>query len=186
MNYISKILLLVILLVCGVQSFAQEEIILKRKEGPTPNYYNNQWFFGISLMTSYTGFVRFGYIKIHEDGRKEITWLTKQNFIKQATGQMFSKANKDSTNYFEKFKIKWETLDELWKLRYSEFPYYDPNVRETGWAGKINSPSPAQWDFLKKNYGYSDFNQFLYGDNMWKLLSDCQDPAWQTHYSSLK
>lgn len=156
------------------------------KTGNEEPYYKNEWYFGISLITSYTGFVKYGTIKIHEDGREEITWLTKDNFIRQATGQQPSKANPDKENMFEKYLIKWETLGDIWKIRYQEYPYEAQQTMPPGWAGKMFVPSDAQWTFLKENYGYEALSQFLYGEKMWKLLQDMQDPNWVAQYSSLK
>ena len=77
-----------------------------------------------------------------------------------------------------------QSLENLWKLRYSEYPY-DGNT-EKGWAGKDFVPSDSQWSFLKRNYHYSELSQFLYGEDMWRLVKDSQDPDWQNQYSSLK
>jgi len=167
--------------------FAQSNAIFKVKTGDEEPYYKNEWYFGISLVANSSGqMVRFGFIKIHEDGRKEITWLTRDNFILQATGQQPSKANKNKENFFEKYQIKWDIFDELWKLRYAEWPYDDQNRLVPGWAGKMFVPSDAQWAYLKKNYDYGALADFLYGENMWKLLQDAQDPNWIAQYSSLK
>lgn len=165
---------------------AQEGGIIKRKTGGEQPYYKNKWYFGISLTTTYTGFVRYGVIKVHEDGRKEIAWLTKEGFIRQVTGQAESKANPDRQNLMETNEIRWEVFDQLWKVRYSEYPYQTTQSMEPGWAGKMFCPSDAQWTFLKQNYGYSNFNDMLFGDNLWKFLKDAQDPAWAAQYSSLK
>lgn len=164
-------------------SFAQ--VLVPKSKNPEP-YYKNQWYFGISIMTSYSGFVTYGIIKIHEDGRKEITNLTESNFIMQVTGQQPSKANPERINFLEKYEIKWQTFGDIWKIRYAEFPYEGQRKMETGWSGKPVCPSDGQWSFLTSNYGYSALSQFLYGDNMWKLLKDMQDPAWQAQYSSLR
>lgn len=164
---------------------AQSQVLIPKSKNPEP-YYKNEWYFGISLMTSYNSFVRFGFIKIHEDGRTEITTMTEQTWIRQVTGQQASKANQNKENLLEKYEVKWDTFDELWKIRYSEYPYEGQKKMEKGWAGKMFAPSDNQWKFLKDNYNYSALSEFLYGENMWKLLQDVQDPAWQAQYSSLK
>lgn len=154
------------------------------KEGP---YYKNEWYFGISLATGSSGeMVRYGVIKIFEDGHKEITWLTQKNFIMQASGQQPSKANKNKENFFEIYKIQWNIMDQIWKLRYNEWPYDDARRQELGWSGKMFVPSDMQWAYLKKNYGYGALTEFLYGDNLWKLLQDMQDENWISQYSGLK
>jgi len=184
----SKLLAYIVLALvfCALGANAQQEMVLKRKTGSEEPYYKNQWHFGISLATSYTGFVRYGVIKIHEDGHREIAWLTKENFTRQVTGQMESKANPEKKNYMEENQIKWDVFDQLWKVRYQEYPYETTQTVEPGWAGKMFCPSDAQWSFLKKNYGYGALTDFLFGDNLWKFLKDVQDPAWASQYGSLK
>lgn len=178
-----KVLALIIFVGLTSSLFSQ---IFVPKTGKERDYYINEWHFGISLITNFSGFVKFGYVKIHEDGHQEITWLTRDNFIRQATGQQPSKANPNKENLFEKYMIKWEILDDIWKIRYQEYPYQTTETMPPGWSGKMFVPSDAQWAFLKQNYGYSDLTQFLYGEKFWKLIQDMQDPNWQAHYSSLK
>lgn len=166
---------------------AQEGPIFIRKTDKQEPYYKNEWYFGFKLITNSSGqLVTYGYIKIHEDGRNEYIWLTQKNFMQQVTGQQPSKANKNNENFLEKHQIRWETFDLLWKLRYSEFPYDTESRQEQGWAGKMFVPSDAQWAFLKENYDYDELTDFIYGDNMWKLLKDIQDPNFASQYSSMK
>lgn len=164
---------------------AHSQVLVPKSKNQEP-YYKNEWYFGISLMTSYSGFVTYGWIKIHEDGRKEITRLTQATWMRQVTGQQASKANPDTLNFLELHQIKWQTFGDLWKIRYSEYPYEGEKKMEVGWAAKMFAPSDNQWKFLTENYNYSALSQFLYGDDMWRLLEDMQDPAWQAQYSSLK
>ena len=102
----------------------------------------------------------------------------------QITGKMASKANPDKINFLEKYKIDPESFENLWKLRYIDYPY-EGNM-EKGWAGLDFAPTPAQWAFLKNNYGYASFDQLLYGEKMWELVKDSQAQAWQAQYKSLK
>lgn len=143
-------------------------------------------YFGIQLLTQHTGFVRYAYIQIKSTGEQKITYLTQQQFIEQVSGVMVSKANPDKINYLEKYQVMAHSFEELWKLRYTEFPYAGARSQEKGWAANDFAPSEAQWNFLKREYGYSNFEQLLYGENMWKLLQDSQKPAWQSQYTSLK
>jgi len=165
---------------------AQGGLVLKRKTGTEEPYYKNKWYFAICLSTSDNGFVRWGILKVHQDGTKEVTWLNKDVFNRQAAGYMESKANPGKINYFEENKIKWDVYDELWKVRYSEYPYKTTQTMPPGWAGKMFAPSDAQWSFLKQNYGYGSLNDLIFGDNLWKFLKDVQDPEWVAHYSGLK
>jgi len=165
---------------------AQNPAVFRRKTGNEEPFYKNKWYFGISLATTYSGFVRYGIIKIPENGPIEVSWFTRDMFVRQISGVYFSKANPDKINYMEKNLIKWDVFDQLWKVRYSEYPYQMQQTMEPGWAGKMSSPSDAQWNFLKQNYGFGSFNDYIFGDNLWKFLKDVQDPAWAAQYSSLK
>jgi hypothetical protein len=185
MREASIVFLLIALFKLG--AYSQQNDIFKAKTGNEEPYYKNEWHFGLSLATSSSGgMVRLGWIKIHEDGRQEIQWLTQRNFVMQASGQQPSRANPDRVNYFEKYQIRWDVFDILWKLRYSEWPYDDERRQEQGWSGKMFVPSDAQWEYLGRNYGYSALSDFLHGENMWKLLQDVQDGNWVSQYSSLK
>lgn len=165
---------------------AQDNPFFKRKTGNEEPFYKNKWYFGISLATTYNGFVRYGIIKVPETGPTEVAWFTKEMFVRQLSGVYASKANPEKINYMEKYLIKWDVFDELWKVRYSEYPYQATQTMPPGWAGKMSCPSDAQWSFLKQNYGFGSFNDYIFGDNLWKFLKDVQDPAWQAQYSSLK
>ncbi|MFO7868238.1 MAG: hypothetical protein R6U95_02945 [Bacteroidales bacterium] len=169
---------------CGV--FAQRNNIFVPKGEDAESKITVTSYFGISLLTSYNGFIRYGYIQKRSTGEEKITYLSRQEFIQQISGQQESEANPEKKNYLAEYKIKWETFENLWKLRYSEYPYDGPRSDEKGWAGRDFAPSEAQWDFLRKNYNYKKFTQFLYGEDMWRLLKDSQDPNWQRQYSSLR
>jgi hypothetical protein len=186
-KFCNKIVLaLVFFLLVSVFAEAQNSAVFKRKTGHEEPYYKNKWYFGISLATTYSGFVRYGIIKVPETGPTEVTWFTKEMFVRQLSGVFPSKANPDRINYMEKNLIKWDVFDQLWKVRYSEYPYQTQATFDPGWAGKDACPSDAQWNFLKQNYGYGSLNDYIFGDNLWKFLKDVQDPAWAAQYSSLK
>lgn len=180
-----KVLLYLILLTAtALGTMAQNNNIFIRKEDNPELKVTVSGYFGISLMTSYNGFIRYGFIQIKSTGEQQITWLSRDQFLQQASGQTVSKANPQKKNFLEDKEILWESFENLWKLRYSEYPY--EGSKEKGWSGLDFAPSDAQWSFLKRNYNYSSLSQFLYGDDMWKLVKDSQDPDWQNQYSSLK
>jgi len=187
MNIVKKKILHTLIFICfAAVSYAQNNNIFIRKEDNPELKVTIDAYFGISLMTQYNGFIRYGYIQVKSTGEQKVTFLSQAQFIQQVTGQMVSKANPQKINILETKEIMWQSFENLWKVRYAEYPYDGANSKEKGWAGRDFAPSEAQWSFLKKNYGYSNFDQFLYGDNMWKLIKDSQDPAWQSQYSSLK
>lgn len=177
---------LIFFLCLGTMSFAQNNNVFIRKEDNPELKVTIQAYFGISLMTQYNGFIRYGYIQVKSTGEQKVTMLSQEQFMQQVTGQMSSKANPTKINYLEQKEIMWQSFENLWRIRYAEFPYDGASSQEKGWAGRDFAPSDAQWSFLKQNYGYSNFDQFLYGENMWKLVKDSQDPSWVSQYSSLK
>ena len=145
------------------------------------------WYFAVSLMQTVRGdLMHFAVIKKQRNGKWYAIYMTKTDFLMQITGQQTSRANPNNINYMKEYKIYWQTLDEMWKLRYSEFPYrkkYEDN--EKGWAKRKFMPSDGQLDYLKKNYGIKHITDFIYGKNLFKLLKNMQDPQWVEYYKSL-
>lgn len=176
-----------IALICGFSFSSHSQILVKKSENPEP-YYKNEWHFGFTLMTGMNSeLVRFGFVKIHENGKKEYTWLSKRRFIMQAAGFEKSKANKDTINNFKKYEVDVATLDELWKLRYEKYPFDDKEKeKETGWSGKPFVPSDKQWAHLKQNFNMGGLTEFCYGEDFWRLLKSLQDPDFINKYAGLK
>ena len=145
-----------------------------------------RYYFGFTVAPSTAGgMVSYGYIQVSPQGNKKITWLNKNSFIMQATGQERSIVNPDSINYFEEHQIYWQTLGELWKLRYREYPFHTNKKMGTGWANGRIGPSPGQRAYLKQQYDMENINSFIYGENAWQLLKDMQDPNWRSQYQSM-
>lgn len=182
--FCKRVIIMVLFALMAYGSIGQNNNIFVRKEDNPELKVTVTGYFGISLMTSYTGFIRYGYIQIKSTGEQQLTWLSRDQFLQQASGQVVSKANPEKKNLLEEKEIMWQSFENLWKLRYAEYPY--DGTEEKGWAGRDFAPSEAQWSFLKRNYNYSAMDQFLYGDDMWRLVKDSQDPDWQNQYSSLK
>jgi hypothetical protein len=65
---------------------------------------------------------------------------------------------------------------DLWKIRFYEHPsIYDAK----GWSKGQYKPSRAQMQYLQKNYGIKNIlTEYIYGDSLYKLLRDIQDPNW--------
>jgi len=113
-------------------------------------------------------------------------YLTKTNFLFQITGQQDSKANPNHINYMKEYQIFWQTLDQLWKLKYNEYPYNRKHDQDTkGWAKMKFSPSPEQLRYLQQNYGSKNITDFIYGKNLFRLLKDMQDTGWVSNYMNM-
>jgi len=119
-------------------------------------------------------------------GKWITTYLTKTSFLMQITGQQDSKANPNHINYMKEYKIFWQTLDQLWKLKYSEYPYDRKGNEDTkGWAKMKYSPSPEQLRYLQQHYGIKSITDFIYGKHLFQLLKDMQNPEWVNNYMNL-
>ena len=125
--------------------------------------------------------------------------VPEQNFMYMALGYWPSAYNQKKENVFQKNGIDscWLVEDEdgritgftntpfknLWKIRFYEHPtIYD----ETGWSKGRYKPSNAQMEFLQREYGVTNLQtEYIYGDSLFKLLRDVQDPAWVEAYSNI-
>ncbi len=145
----------------------------------------SKYYLGFNLVqTMYGEMVHYGIARVFTDGEVEITYLTRRNFLLQITGQQISDANPDKKDFFEEHKINYLIMNNLWMLRYSEYPYRSQDY-EFGWAKKTYGPSEAQINFLKK-YGFKHIDSFIYGDNAFRLLKDMMNLEWVNNYKSLE
>jgi len=165
--------------------------------GPRPQA---QYAFGMSLATGQNGqlFTLF-VVKVFEGHVLESTPLTRDQFIRQVQGRTFSKANPDAEDLFRKHGVKactlpedsaalgfltdCVTLDELWRLRFWEYPLAGPDATRMGqgWAEKPTTPSERQL-LLLSAYGIRYTTDLCYGDNLFNLLRDMGDPEWVDNY----
>lgn len=126
-------------------------------------------------------------------------YLTKELFIRYASGNWPSVYNPKRINYFEvnsipcgcikdSFSRKEYTycdpLDSLWKLRFASYPFQ--GKLEDGWSQDLFRPSNKQLLFLKSQYDINSIDgQFFKDTSLWKLLKDVQDEKWIYSYRSL-
>lgn len=125
--------------------------------------------------------------------------ITRGNFIRQAQGRAFSSANPDAEDLFRKYDVKQctlppdsaamgfltdcSTLDDLWKLRYWEYPLKvdDAQRMAKGWSEKPLSPSQRQMEILG-GYGLKYTTGLIIGPEMFRLLHDMGDRNWVNIY----
>jgi hypothetical protein len=157
--------------------------------------------FGV-LVRFQTGTTMYCLVAFLDDGRaltyKKI--LTKDDFVKIASGYWPSIYNPTRENFFRKNKLFCGMyndsihikdlpicmpLDSLWKIRFSDYPFI--NSSEKGWSNGLNRPSIRQAEYLRTNYKVDDvdLNYFL-DTNFWHILRDIQDTTWIANYKSLK
>ena len=123
--------------------------------------------------------------------------IPRLNFIRQVQGRAFSPANPDAENLFRThgvkqclntvdsagFVIDCSVLDDLWKLRFWEFPHQLPQGQHpvTGWAAMKLRPDDRQM-LLLSDYGMKYPLDLVIGDNMFRLLKDMGDEEWVANY----
>jgi hypothetical protein len=161
---------------------------------PPPNH---TFTFGISLNTGvnnqlFTLFV----VKLHGMEVLATEPMTREQFMLQAQGVVQSKANPHRENFFRKYAIEaclppdttqyypdCHVFDDLWKLRFWEYPFkvmngYHPG---RGWAGKKDSPTPQQMMKLA-DFGLMRLSGLVHGENMFRLLHAVSDSSWVDEY----
>lgn len=133
--------------------------------------------------------------------------MTEKNFILQMKGEMYSKANPQGLNLFEQsmqtdscfYQYYWlkgdcnpldfYRLDDLWTLRYNRNPECPEGctpaegMRIDGLAANKTFPNDAQMEILK-DYGVEHYTGFFYGDNMFRIFNDINDPTWVNNYKA--
>ncbi len=74
-------------------------------------------------------------------------------------------------------------FDSLWKVRFFEHPIvYDMR----GWSNGRYKPSTKQLEYLYKEYGIQNLlTDYIYGENLYKLLRDIRQTSWIVNYSAL-
>ena len=126
--------------------------------------------------------------------------LTRDDFVKFATGKWPSIYNPSRTNLLEANKIHCglgidsitkkdvvycSPLDSIWKLRFSDYPFQ--GRAEKGWSQELYKPSGKQAIYLKDRYGVTDIDLGFFIDSaFWQILRDVQDPDWIRKYRILK
>lgn len=183
MNSIQKYLLafIIFLIIPNIQTPAQEESVTFGSDSIVQEYY-----LGFNLNPNATGaLVNFALIKPLANGKREIIQLSQDNFVYQAKGKMKSKANPYKIDYFKKYNItNLSVLSNLWKLRYTEYPYNTGGKPEKGWSQNLEFdylPSSEQMEMLKK-FGIEHLRDYFYGENAFRLLEAIQNPQWLKSY----
>lgn len=143
-----------------------------------------KYYFGFSIFPDINAsLISFGILKVTPDGKGTIIRRSRQDFILEMMGKQSTVANLDTANLFKINGISISTLDSLWKLKYSEYPYEGKNRSQKGWSNREFIPSKGQFKILNQ-FGIYKINDFCYGENAVSLLLSMQDPIWVRRYSS--
>lgn len=176
-------------------------------------------YLGFSLMPGANSTaVSFHIIRKWDDPKRpiEAVNISEREFMSIAAGLIKHNANPKGENLFAtngmidcgwfndtvinmKFYesgMRCNTVHDLWRLRYGEWPYAVPSPRMgnnapntlnpvgpgPGWARKPLQPSDGQIMILQE-YGAEDpMVDAIWGPNAFRLLKDMQDEAWVTTY----
>ena len=180
-------------------------------------YYKE--YLGFSLMPGANSTaVTFHIIRKWDDPKKPIegTNISQAEFMSIAGGFQSSNANPEGKNLFAEHGLincgffndtvinhmlynggmRCNPVNDLWRLRYAEWPFYvaaprkinqantlDPQGPGPGWARKPLMPSEGQLEILK---GYGPITDpmvdVIWGDDAFRLLKDMQDAGWVATY----
>ncbi|MBN1250584.1 MAG: hypothetical protein JXR51_02125 [Bacteroidales bacterium] len=145
-----------------------------------------EYFFGFNLIPSGVGGLNhFVLIKPLANGEFNVIQITKERFINQAEGKQESLANPKNINFFEEFNIQ-NTLvvNDLWKLRYIDYPYFTMEKMDNGWSSNDSIPflpTNAQMQILNK-FGMTRLSDYIYGENAFQLLFKMTSDKWVKEY----
>ena len=161
----------------------------------------------ISISPSYNSqYVNYAIVTEFNGEIIKKRFISGSEFIRIGMGKQPSKANNSGENIFKKFQIKdclykydssqcLKTPDlkliDLWALRYNRNPYCPPDCTPAkdmlveGFGQHKYRPSWPQIQILQK-YGITYINDFFYGENLFQLLADFQNPEWRNNYLNAK
>jgi len=175
-------LLIIVLILCTLRVYSQNDSIITFGE----EIEEVEYYFGFNLIPSAMGgLIHLALIKPSESNKYIIKQITKVDFIAQASGKQKSLANPKSTDLFKEYQIDNPNIvDDLWRLRYKEYPYFSTENMQPGWS--VNDsipilPSLTQMKTLEK-FGLYRINDYIYGDNAFKLLYLISKPEWVNTY----
>ncbi|NPA45027.1 MAG: hypothetical protein GXO49_05800 [Chlorobi bacterium] len=203
----NKFILIFIFNVIFFSSFSQEN----KKFGTDDNNIEAEYSFSIRLLPSMgNNLFQCAIIKNNAPLKGNIEYLNVNDWILQAAGYEKSLANPNNENLFAKYnvfevpevaknkgdsEIKYYTINKakaifnnLWRLKYSEYPYFNPKLNnEKGWAQHPDPqitwlPSESQMNILRTSFGIHELSDFIVGENAFKLLKDIRDRNWQNRY----
>jgi hypothetical protein len=153
-------------------------------------------YLGFNLMPGpNNGMINFALITPLPNGRQDIKYITRNEFVRRACSTISCDGNIAGENLFVKYEVEdcgayrdsifkktsfaCSAIDQLWKLRYKMSPY-GAGTDSLGWTG-ATIPSMGQMNILKQ-YGSNNLDDYIYGENAFKLLHDMQSYAWQSRY----
>jgi len=154
-------------------------------------------YFGVGIFTSaYSTMLTYGIVSFRDGVIIGVQIVTEERFMYEAMGYYPSIANLQRVNLFETHDVDscfllnndfnkvagyyCKPFRDLWKIRFYEHPYA---FETPGWSQGQFKPSIYQTKILREEYGINNIlTDFFYGDSLYKLLRDVQDPVWIESY----
>jgi len=182
MNFKYRILIFFLIILFSINLFSQETNIFGEAEEEI------SVFLGFNLISSVgSGLSHFAIVEPLENGKFKIVQITREKFIRIAEGKQNSEVNPKNINFFEKYKINNSLIiNELWRLRYMDYPYHTLEQMGKGWSTNDSIPflpTKTQMQILN-SYGMKRMNDFIYGENAFKLLHDMTNDQWRSNYKA--
>ena len=186
----------VVLVLCAAQLVLPA---LSGGQAGTPSPFAS-YTFGVSLNTGMNSQLFTLFLVKEFEGRTIQTEpMTREQFVLQAQGAVPSKANPGSVNLFHQYGVRLclhpedttgtrllrdcEVFDQLWKLRFWEYPFKLSEGQHPGkgWAEKREAPSARQM-LLLSDYGILQLSGMAKGVDAFRLLRDVGDSSWVDNY----
>jgi len=147
--------------------------------------------------------------KSNSEAPDVVKYVTMDEWVKQFTGYSKSAANPKSENLALKHKVFYvpdtikymgdielekfihartkSILNNMWRLRYREYPYKSDYDWKGGWARNSEPtvnflPSKAQWKILESYGIVNGFNDFVKAEQVIRLMTDMLDKNFQNTY----
>ncbi len=156
--------------------------------------------FGVSLNTGQNSQLFTLFLVKEFEGRViQSDPMTREQFVLQAQGAVPSKANPEGVNLFHRYGVRLclhpedtsgtrllrdcEVFDQLWKLRFWEYPFKLSEGQHPGkgWAENREAPSARQM-LLLSDYGILQLSGMARDMDAFRLLRDVGDSAWVDNY----
>ena len=154
-------------------------------------------YFAVGLFASaQSSMITYAVVTYRDDVFIGAQVMTEQRFMYEIMGYYPSIATINRENLLQKnevdscFLIENEArkivgyyakpFADLWRIRFFTHPMqYD----QDGWSQGEFKPSRWQREYLGKEYGVNNvLMEYFYGDNLYKLLRDVQNPDWIFNY----
>ena len=148
-------------------------------------YSPRGYYFGFRIIPTYSGITQYLIVYAPNGIIETTTPISKNKFLSSIQGQTYSDANPNKKNILKKEGINNcnNSLNNLWRIRYSEYPFYSYSVDTLGWAKDTTKfvPSEKQMNHLR-TYGINSIHDIFFGKNCFRLIKNMENKNWVENY----